>query len=74
MWLCCMHDGNAPLLRLVEDIWDSIAQEANAHAEKLPLSVTQATELRRRGEDADTHPEDAIPWETVQKELFRRGE
>lgn len=61
-------------VKLVEDIWDSIAQEANTHAEKLPISATQAIELRRRAEDADTHRDDAIPWETVRKELFRRGE
>src|SRR5665647_1483686 len=35
-------------LRLVEDIWDSIAQEANVHADALPLSDAQRAELYRR--------------------------
>ena len=61
-------------LRLVEDIWDSIAEEANAHPEVLPLSDAQRTELRRRIAEADANPEDTIPWEQVRSDLFKRGE
>ncbi len=60
-------------LQLVEDIWDSIAQEANVRAERLPLSEAQRTELRQRIESADAHPDDAIPWDAVREELFKRG-
>lgn len=60
-------------LQLVEDIWDSIAQEANAHPETLALSDTQRAELRRRAADADAHPEEGVPWESVRDELFGRG-
>jgi putative addiction module component (TIGR02574 family) len=60
-------------LRLVEDIWDSIAEEANARPDALPLSDAQRAELARRRADADAHPEDNIPWEQVRDELFRRG-
>jgi putative addiction module component (TIGR02574 family) len=60
-------------LKLVEDIWDSIAQEANADAAALPLTPAQNVELERRVQDADAHPDDSVPWETVRDELFPRG-
>jgi putative addiction module component (TIGR02574 family) len=60
-------------LKLVEDIWDSIAQEANVRPEVLPLSEAQRTELLRRLDHADAHPDDAIPWDQVRAELFKRG-
>ena len=60
-------------LRLVEDIWDSIAQEANVRPDVLPLSDAQRAELARRTADADAHPEDHVPWEHVRSELFKRG-
>ena len=60
-------------LQLVEDIWDSIAQEANVRAEALPLSPAQMAELERRIADADAHPDDGIPWEQVRAELLERG-
>lgn len=60
-------------LRLVEDIWDSIAEEANVRPEALPLLDAQRAELERRRADAQAHPEDNIPWEQVRDELFRRG-
>jgi putative addiction module component (TIGR02574 family) len=60
-------------LKLVGDIWDSIAQEANVRPEVLPLSDVQRAELMRRLVDADAHPEDAIPWDQVRAELFKRG-
>ena len=63
----------AERIQLVEDIWDSIAREANAHPESLPLSDAQRAELRRRVADADAHPERGVPWETVRDDLFRRG-
>ena len=40
-------------LQLVEDIWDSIAEEANARPGSLPLSDAQRAELDRRLADAD---------------------
>lgn len=60
-------------LQLVEDIWDSIAQEANVRASALPLAEAQRAELERRRADADAHPDASIPWETVRGELFKRG-
>jgi putative addiction module component (TIGR02574 family) len=63
----------AERLQLVEDIWDSIAREANARPDSLPLSEAQRAELQRRSADADAHPDEGIPWETVRDELFKRG-
>lgn len=63
----------AERIQLVEDIWDSIAREANAHPETLLLSESQRVELRRRAADADAHPERGVPWQAVRDELFRRG-
>ncbi len=55
-------------LQLVEDIWDSIAREANP----LPLAEADVAELDRRScahrDDRNT----AIPAEDVIKELYDR--
>ena len=56
-------------LDLVEDIWDSIAQDAQA----LALTEEERAELDRRWADHERDPSSAIPWETVRDELFRRG-
>ena len=61
----------AERLQLVEDIWDSIAQDAPAN--QLPLSEAQRTELRQSLADDAATPEAAIPWEEVRKDLFGRG-
>ena len=63
----------AERLQLVEDIWDSIAEEAGARPEALPLTEEQRAELRRRREEHERDPGAAIPWERVRAELFERG-
>jgi len=60
-------------LQLVEDIWDSIAEEARATPDALPLSEAQRVELRRRREAHRQDPGSAISWEQVRAELFERG-
>ena len=60
-------------IQLVEDIWNSIAQEANARPDTLPLTDAQRAELDRRIADADARPDEAVPWETVRDDLFKRG-
>lgn len=52
-------------LQLVGDIWDSIADDANASPDLLPLTDAQMAELDRRIAHADAHPEDLIPMEEV---------
>ena len=56
-------------LQLVEDIWDSIAQDAKA----LPLTPEQRAELHRRWAEHERDPASAIPWEQVRDELYGRG-
>lgn len=63
----------AERLELVEDIWDSIAEEAQQRPEALPLSQAQLAEVRRRREAHRQDPGSAIPWEQVREELFGRG-
>ena len=67
------HLPIADRVQLVEDIWDSIAEEANADPTALSLSETQRAELQRRIAEADATPEDGIPWAQVREELFKRG-
>lgn len=59
-------------IKLVEEIWDSIAEQQLDDAIK--LTPEQATELERRIEYHERHPNDTIPWEVVRnKALARRG-
>ena len=55
-------------LQLVEDLWDTIAQEAPDAA--LPVTPELAAELDRRLAEHEANPGAAIPWETVRAELL----
>jgi len=59
----------AERLQLVEDIWDSIADET----ESLPLTDAQKAELDRRLEQYRRDPDSAIPWEQVREDLRKPG-
>ena len=59
----------AERLQLVEEIWDSIAQDADV----LPLTPQQTAELDRRWAEHERDPGSATPWEKVRDELHRRG-
>lgn len=48
-------------LQLVGDIWDSIADEAHATPELLPLSDSQKVELDRRIAEYEADPSTGIP-------------
>jgi len=50
-------------LRLIGDIWDSIAEEAEADPGILPLTDAQRTELDRRLAKHERDPESAVPWD-----------
>lgn len=65
------HLSVAERLQLVEDIWDSIAQDAPARG--LPLTEAQRAELRQRLAEDTADPDGAVPWEQVREELFGRG-
>jgi putative addiction module component (TIGR02574 family) len=50
-------------LRLIGDIWDSIAEEAEADPSVLPLTDAQRAELDRRLAEHERDPGSAVPWE-----------
>ena len=54
---------------VVEQIWDSIADEQEA----LPITQAQRDELDRRLKDAEQSPDEGEPWEQVKAELRTRG-
>ena len=55
-------------IQLVEDIWDSIAQDTE---QNLALSDSQITELHRRFNAHQNNPNAALDWEVVRKKLFQ---
>ena len=57
-------------LQLVEDLWDSIAQEAPDEA--FPMTPELIAELDRRLAEADANPDAGIPWEQVRANILRR--
>ena len=50
-------------VRLIGDIWDSIAEEAESDPGILPLSAAQRAELDRRLAEHERDPESAVPWD-----------
>lgn len=52
-------------LRLIGDIWDSIAEEAEVDPGILPLTDAQRVELDRRLAEHERDPASAVPWEDV---------
>jgi putative addiction module component (TIGR02574 family) len=59
----------AERIKLVGDIWDSIAADA---PDALDLTDAQRNELQQRLEAHDSNPESAVPWQQVRDELFPR--
>lgn len=55
-------------LRLIGEIWDSVAEEAG----DLSLSPEMKEELDRRIAAADSNPEASVPWEDVKKRVMDR--
>ncbi len=55
-------------LTLVEDLWDSIAEESAATS----LSDAQRAELDRRLADYAANPNDVVPWEDIKTSITAR--
>jgi putative addiction module component (TIGR02574 family) len=55
-------------LVLVEELWDSIAENSAA----VPLTDAQRAELDRRLADHEAHPEDVVSWEEVKDSISSR--
>ena len=52
----------------MQEIWDSIAAEAENHA----LTLSQRDEIDRRMASHESNPQAAIPWERVEAEALAR--
>ena len=59
----------AERLQLVEDIWDSIAEETGA----VPVPPEVLAEAERRLAEHRKDPGSAVPWEDVKADLYKRG-
>jgi putative addiction module component (TIGR02574 family) len=59
-------------IELVQDIWDTIAEEAEETGEVPELTPAQRRELEERIKELDEHPERAEPWEEVRERLLGR--
>jgi putative addiction module component (TIGR02574 family) len=59
----------AERLQLVEDIWDSIAHDAEA----VPVAEADVREAEHRLAEHRRDPASAIPWDQVRSELYQRG-
>ena len=55
-------------LELVEDLWDSIADEEAATC----LTDAQRAELDRRLADYAANPNDVVPWEDIKASISAR--
>ena len=55
-------------IQLVEDIWDSIAEETTTSPQLLP---EQRAELHRRYTGHQANPSSSVPWEQVRTALFK---
>lgn len=62
----------AERLELVEELWDSIAEEAPDDA--FPLSPALAAELEQRLAEYRADPSAARPWPEVRAEIIRRAQ
>ena len=61
----------AERIQLIEDLWDSVADEANADPSRLPLTAGQRSLLRRRSEAYRRNPGAAIPLEEALERIER---
>ena len=59
----------AERLELVEELWDSIADDDEA----LALTDEQRRDLERRLAEAEADPTGGSPWEEVRKRIGRRA-
>ena len=57
-------------MQLVEDIWDSIA--ADADADSLPVSDEEKAMLDERLADLEANPGDGAPWPEVRARIIQR--
>jgi putative addiction module component (TIGR02574 family) len=66
-----LHLSIAERIQLVEDLWDSVAAEAAARPDRLPVSEVQRRELMRRSRAHQLNPHEAVPLEDALDEIER---
>jgi putative addiction module component (TIGR02574 family) len=66
-----LHLGVAERLKLVGDLWDSIAAEAEDDPRLLPVTEEQKSLLRRRSEAYRRDPGAAIPLDEALERIER---
>ena len=59
----------AERLRLMEQIWDSLAADSDA----VPFSAAQREELDHRIDELESGAVEGIPWEEVLRQIRRRA-
>ena len=62
------HLGIDERLALIEELWDSIAEDSA----DVPLTDAQRTELERRIADHEANPDDVVSWEEVKASISER--
>ncbi|HEX8905767.1 MAG TPA: addiction module protein [Longimicrobiaceae bacterium] len=65
------HLSMAERLRLVKELWDSIAAEAQVDPDRLPLDDSLRQELRRRSDEYRRNPHVAIPIDEALDDIER---
>jgi putative addiction module component (TIGR02574 family) len=61
----------AERIQLVEDLWDSVADEANADPSRMPPTSAQRSLLRSRSEAYRRNPGAAVPLEEALERIER---
>jgi putative addiction module component (TIGR02574 family) len=62
------HLSLADRIHLVQDLWDSIHDDAQA----VPLTAEQKAELERRHAEMESGAVRGLPWKEVRQSLLRR--
>jgi putative addiction module component (TIGR02574 family) len=61
----------AERIQLAEDLWDSIAAEAHAEPDRVPVSDAQRVEVLRRSEAYRQNPGAAVPLDDALERIER---
>jgi putative addiction module component (TIGR02574 family) len=59
--------SSAEKIRLVQQLWDEIAEEAA----RLPLTQPQKRLLDERIDEHEANPDDVEPWEKARRDILR---
>lgn len=66
-----LHLSISERLKLVEDLWDSIAADAASHPDRLPVTPAQREILRQRSQMYRENPSDVVPVDEVFERIER---